>query len=110
MFADPFFDTYFEYLLSVVFSSLPRVGLEPTRPYRHQILSLACLPIPSSGHFGCSVVIVYENQNKNQLILYIDYLHSMWWLFFVIFLHDNSIESWTWIKWWLSEEQQTIFR
>ena len=29
---------------------LPRGGLEPPRPYDHQILSLACLPIPSSGH------------------------------------------------------------
>ena len=28
---------------------VPRVGLEPTRPCSHQILSLACLPIPSSG-------------------------------------------------------------
>ena len=29
---------------------VPRVGLEPTWPWSHQILSLACLPIPSSGH------------------------------------------------------------
>lgn len=25
---------------------VPKVGLEPTRDYSHQILSLACLPIP----------------------------------------------------------------
>ena len=26
--------------------SVPEVGLEPTRPEEHEILSLACLPIP----------------------------------------------------------------
>ena len=29
---------------------VPTVGLEPTRSYKHQILSLTCLPIPARGH------------------------------------------------------------
>ena len=29
-------------------SNVPGVGLEPTRPEGHEILSLACLPIPPS--------------------------------------------------------------
>lgn len=100
---------------------VPREGLEPSRPYRHQILSLACLPIPSSRHNGFYiylVVSIYENPSKNQLILSVDYLHIMWWLFFIVFLskyvgwnwpysyyrngrlllHDNLIESWIWTK------------
>ena len=41
---DPFF------LLTVLeFLMVPKVGLEPTRPRGHQILSLACLPF---HHFG----------------------------------------------------------
>ncbi len=35
--------------ICIVICILPRGGLEPPRPYEHQILSLACLPIPSSG-------------------------------------------------------------
>lgn len=31
-------------------SRLPRAGLEPARPWSHQILSLACLPVPSPRH------------------------------------------------------------
>ena len=29
---------------------VPRAGLEPARPSGHQILSLACLPIPPPRH------------------------------------------------------------
>lgn len=29
---------------------VPRTGLEPARPFGQQILSLSCLPIPSSWH------------------------------------------------------------
>ncbi len=35
--------------------SVPGVGLEPTRPNGHKILSLACLPIPPSGHHPDSI-------------------------------------------------------
>ena len=31
-------------------SVVPGAGIEPARPYGHQILSLTCLPIPPSGH------------------------------------------------------------
>jgi hypothetical protein len=31
-------------------SAVPRRGLEPPRPLRHQILSLACLPVSAPGH------------------------------------------------------------
>jgi hypothetical protein len=30
-------------------TTMPRRGLEPPRRFRHQILSLACLPVPASG-------------------------------------------------------------
>src|SRR5690606_21540990 len=32
-------------------SNMPRRGLEPPRRFRHQILSLACLPVPAPGRF-----------------------------------------------------------
>ena len=36
--------------LSSLFSAMRKMGLEPTRLYRHKILSLACLPIPALPH------------------------------------------------------------
>jgi hypothetical protein len=35
--------------LSVISRYVPGAGIEPARPYGHQILSLTCLPIPPSG-------------------------------------------------------------
>ena len=37
--------------------SVPGVGLEPTRPNGHKILSLACLPIPPSGQLPPKLVV-----------------------------------------------------
>ncbi len=41
-------------------SSVPRTGIEPALPCDNQILSLARLPIPPSGHFelGCNITVL----------------------------------------------------
>lgn len=49
---------------------LPEVGIEPTRPCGHQILSLACLPIPSLRRDAIYIhlsLIMQENLS-NQLL------------------------------------------
>ena len=57
---------------------VPREGLEPSRPCSHQILSLACLPIPSSGH-------IY-----NELVDFLSFHSSKW---------HNSLSFRTRTKW-----------
>lgn len=39
-----------EAFLNLRYFIVPGMGLEPTRPTGHGILSAACLPIPSSRH------------------------------------------------------------
>ena len=50
-----------------------KMGLEPTRLYRHKILSLACLPIPALPHVTRDQIIITKRvvfvnkKNKNLL-------------------------------------------
>ena len=50
-------------ILEVSFLPMRKMGLEPTRRYRHKILSLACLPIPALPRtsFILSHIIVFVN-------------------------------------------------
>lgn len=43
---------------------VPRTGLEPVRPNGHQILSLACLPIPSPRHKMLNNVYQIDNASR----------------------------------------------
>ena len=51
-----------EQKLSFLLSAVREKGLEPSRLYRHKILSLACLPIPAFPQ-----VIRFSNQGDNQI-------------------------------------------
>lgn len=42
-------------------SLVPWAGLEPARANAHQILSLACLPIPPPRHFGFAYLLKTES-------------------------------------------------
>ncbi len=48
---------------------VPKVGLEPTRDCSHQILSLACLPIPPLRHISYKakgeIIPTYSLKNLN---------------------------------------------
>jgi hypothetical protein len=45
-------------------------GIEPARPYEHEILSLGCLPIPPQSHWhtrpfdACEVGIVHHHRRE----------------------------------------------
>lgn len=70
------------------FFILPRGGLEPPRPYRHQILSLACLPIPSSGHI--MIFAFYKNITQDY-ITKISLKSIDFWKSFVITQYDECV-------------------
>ena len=47
---------------------VPRVGLEPTRPKGHRILSPARLPIPPPGHSSNLNIVERENASTANLM------------------------------------------
>lgn len=51
---------------------VPLVGVEPTRPYGHLILSQACLPVPPQGEFDWYISIIYNAS----VVRYISYVRD----------------------------------
>ena len=51
--------------LALILFQMRKMGLEPTRLYKHKILSLACLPIPALPHvrFDFSQRLTYINKS-----------------------------------------------
>jgi len=45
---------------------VPGAGLEPARPYRHRILSPACLPIPPPGQVEKKIPIVSDRDFERE--------------------------------------------
>lgn len=58
------------------------MGLEPTRLYRHKILSLACLPIPALPPFMYFTVYI---SSTNNILLLLDYNVNRFFVFFYFF-------------------------
>ena len=54
-------------------------GLEPSRRCQHQILSLACLPIPALPHFIHNTFVCHEQDIYYQLFLH---LSTLFYYFF----------------------------
>ena len=55
--------------------NVPEVGLEPTRPEGHEILSLACLPIPpfrpvlNTEVFKNKILVVLKQKKSHKLTI-----------------------------------------
>ena len=48
--------------LALILFQMRKMGLEPTRLYKHKILSLACLPIPALPHMLLCRLFLYRSR------------------------------------------------